>query len=265
MGIRDITLGQFVPRNSVIHRLDPRTKLLSCLVLMVFFILSDRLPVLLTYFVLVLTLYWVARLNPMIAFRNLKPFVWLFLLTFILHAFFTKGTIVMTVPYTSVRITEEGLLKGAFYSLRISIFILLASLLTLTTSPMSLTDAVERFLKPFRRFGVPSHEIALMMSISIRFIPIFIEEGERIRKAQLSRGGSFQGNIIKRIRNVIPLIIPLFVSTFRRANDLALAMDARCYTGGEGRTSYHVLRFRWIDTVAFFLIVLIGVPAVLYR
>ena len=263
--IKDITLGQYAPRESIIHKLDPRTKVLASLFLMSMLLFIRRLEIILLFFVVVLVLYILSKLNIGLALKNLKPFVWLFLLTFLLHCLFTKGKILVEIPFVKGYITEEGIYRGIFYTLRIGILVVMANLLTLTTSPMSLTDGIERFLSPFRRVGVPAHEIAMMLSISIRFIPILIEEAERIRKAQISRGGCFEGNLLRRIRSIIPLIVPLFLSTFRRANDLALAMDARCYRGGEGRTSYHILRFRRADMLALFVIFLFGIPVALVR
>ena len=232
---------------------------------MILLLLANRLELLFLFFVVVLVLFQLSKLDVRLALRNLRPFFVLFLLTFLLHGMFTEGRILWKVPFVSVFITEEGIYQGVFYTFRIGILVVLASLLTLTTSPMSLTDAFERFFVPFRRLGVPSHEIAMMLSISLRFIPILIDEAERIRKAQISRGGRFEGNIFRKVRGVVPIIIPLFLSTFRRANELALAMESRCYRGGEGRTSYHVLRFRRIDVVALLVVFLFGIPVVLLR
>lgn len=262
--IQDITIGQYAPRESIVHRLDPRTKMLSSLFLMILLLITRRMEFLIIFFVALLFLFVMSKLSLGLALRNLRPFIWLFLLTFFLHGIFTKGRILWELPYLRIAITEEGIYKGLFYSFRIGILVTLASFLTLTTSPMSLTDAIERFLSPFRRL-VPTNEIAMMMSISLRFIPIIIDEAERIRKTQISRGGCFEGNILRRIRNIVSLIIPLFLSTFRRANDLALAMDARCYSGGDTRTSYHILQFRNTDMIALFIVFLLGFPAIFIR
>jgi energy-coupling factor transport system permease protein len=265
MRIRDITLGQYAPRESIVHGLDPRTKVLSSLFFMTLLLFIHRLELLFVFFAVVLVLFRLSKLDFGLALRNLRPFLWLFLITFILHVMFTKGRILWKVPAVSLYITEEGITRGLFYTFRIGILVMLASLLTLTTSPMSLTDAIERFLSPFRFIGVPAHEIAMMLSISLRFIPILIDEAERIRKAQISRGSRFVGSIVSKIRSVVPLIIPLFLSTFRRANDLALAMDARCYQGGGKRTSYHVLRFGRNDMMALLAVLFFGFPVFLLR
>jgi len=207
--------------------------------------------------------FLVSQLSLSIAFRNLKPFYLLFLLTVGLHSFFTPGMLLLKFPVLHIQVTREGLYHGFFYSFRIGLLILIASLLTLTTSPMSLTDAIENFLKPFRKIGIPAHEIALMISISLRFIPTLIEEADRIRKAQISRGSRFDGSLFRRIQSVIPIIIPLFISTFRRANDLAVAMDARCYRGGVGRTQYFVLKYRPQDYIALSIVLMVGIGLIL--
>ena len=232
---------------------------------MIILLTTQRLELTISFMVVLGVLFLLSRLSLGLALRNLRAFWGLFLLTFLLHGLFTPGKILWKLPLVSVFITEKGLYQGVVYTIRIGLFIVLANLLTLTTSPMSLTDAIERFLSPFRRIGVPAHEIAMMLSISLRFIPILIDEAERIRKAQVSRGSHFQGNVFKKVRSVIPLIIPLFLSAFRRANDLALAMDARCYQGGERRTHYTILRFRWTDGVALITVFLIGLPLVIMR
>ena len=226
----------------------------------IFFI--HRWEVLLAYLVILPVLFRMAKLSISLVLNNLRAFWGLFLLTLILHGLFTPGRILWKLPLVSIYITEDGLYQGFFYALRIGILIILANLLTLTTSPMSLTDAIERFLAPFRRLGVPAHEIGMMLSISLRFIPILLDESERIRRAQVSRGARFEGNVFHRIRSIVPLIIPLFLSAFRRAHELALAMDARCYNGGEKRTNYYILSFRRIDALALLAVLLIGIPTI---
>jgi energy-coupling factor transport system permease protein len=199
-----------------------------------------------------LAVFGLSGLSPAIAFRNVRSFLWLFGLTILIHACSTEGRVWLRVPGGLLSLTREGILGGLFYSLRIAVLLIFANGLTLTASPMELTDALERFLKPLKRFRVPAHEIALMISISIRFIPLLIDEADRIRKAQMSRGGRTGGSLRSRIRGVFPVVIPLFVSSFRKAGDLAYAMDARCYQGGEGRTQYRPLVFRPADRAALF-------------
>jgi energy-coupling factor transport system permease protein len=250
MALRDITLGQYAPRNSPVHRLDPRSKILIFGTAMMLTLSLKNGLVLAGFGVLGLAVFRLAGLSVRIAFRNIRSFFWLFGLTILIHAFTTEGKDWLRIPGGFATVTREGTLNGFFYSLRIAVLLIFANGLTLTASPMELTDALERFLKPFRRFGVPAHEIALMISISIRFIPLLIDEADRIRKAQMSRGGRTGGSLRNRIRGVFPVVIPLFVSSFRKAGDLAFAMDARCYQGGDGRTQYRPLAFRPADRMA---------------
>lgn len=254
VSIKDITLGQYAPGNSVIHRLDPRTKLLSCMLLMTAFVLIRRYEILLFSILFISMVFRISRLPVGLAYRNLKPFWLLFLFTFILHLFFTDGQIIFRLPWVKWIVTLEGLQKAIFYTCRIVLFIILSSLLTLTTSPMSLTDAIGRLLSPLKRFGVPAHAVSMMMGISLRMIPILVGETDRIRNAQLSRGTRFDGPLFKRLQNLIPLIIPLFMSSFRKANHLAMAMESRCYRGDEGRTSYTILKFQRADFIVFFIV-----------
>lgn len=237
--------------------------MISCLIFMVSLFLVQHWWILSIYLLLILFFYSLAKLQLKLAFRNIRGFWGLFLITFLIHGFFTHGRILFEIPSLSARMTFEGLVLGLYYTLRLGILIILANLLTLTTSPMSLTDGIERFMKPLKRFGVPAHEIAMMLSISIRFIPLLIDESDRIRKAQLSRGSRFEGNIVDRIRSIIPLVIPLFVSAFRRAHELALAMEARCYRGGEGRTSYDVLVFQQRDFGVLLSVIFLTIPVTL--
>jgi len=236
-----ITLGQYASRNSWVHRLDPRTKLIVMTAFMVFIFFWNHICTLIVSLFLMISVYRISGLSPCLALRNLRSFFWLFIFTFIVHLFFTEGRIIFRIPWLQWTITEQGCCMGLFYTIRIALLIILANLLTLTTSPMELTDGLECLFSPLKKIRFPAHEIAMMISIALRFIPILLEEMDRIQKAQMSRGARFHGSWIRRIRSIIPIIVPLFVSTFRRANDLALAMDARCYRGGENRSSYQVL------------------------
>ena len=239
--------------------LDPRIKIIAATFVMILLLATSKMVFLLLMVVFFVIIFLMAKLGLHLVFRNLKPFYFLFLLTFIIQIFFTKGQTVFTIPLIDFPIAKEGIWQAVFYTLRIGLFIMIANLLTLTTSPMSITDAIERFLSPFKFLNVPAHEIAMMMSISLRFIPILIEEAERIRNAQLSRGGSFNGHMVKKIKSIIPVVVPLFLATFRRANDLALAMDARCYRGSVGRTSYYKLNLSSKDIGAILIILSIGI------
>jgi energy-coupling factor transport system permease protein len=264
MRLQNITLGQFAERDSFIHRLDPRTKIAALMIWSIVLFAIDRMPLIVLFGVLMMTLYPLSKLSIRLAWGNIRPFIWLFLLTVGLHAFMTEGP-KSSIPLIGLGVSIPGLAAGAFYALRIIVLIVLANAFTLTTSPLSLTDAMEHLLSPFKRIGVRSHEIALMTSISLRFIPIFLEEIDRIRMAQTARGASFDGGLIKKIKSVVPIVVPLFVSVFRRANDLAVAMESRCYRGGEGRTHFVVLRYQVTDGFAFVAVCAIGAVMVSFR
>ncbi|MBN2029776.1 energy-coupling factor transporter transmembrane protein EcfT [bacterium] len=263
--IQDITLGQYAPRESIVHKLDPRTKIISSLIFMVLLMFVHRIELFLVFIAAIMLFFYLSKLSWALSVRNLRPFLWLFILTLLFHSIFTEGKILLRIEFIGLTITEEGIVRGLFYTIRIALLAVLASLLTLTTSPMSLADAFQLFLSPFKRIGVPAHEIAMMLSISLRFIPILIQEAERIRKAQFSRGCQISGSLINKLRSIVPLIVPLFLSTFRRANDLALAMDSRCYGRIKERTSYYVLRFRRADAVAFLVVFAFGFPVVMMQ
>jgi len=243
----DITLGQYYPGNSLIHRLDPRTKLIAVMVLMTSLLFSYK-PIFLIGFTLI-TVFAIAfsKIPFNLVFRNLRPFIWLFAITLLVHILWTPGLILWEIPVIGLDVTREGVQMGFLYSIRLGLLVILAALLTLSTSPIELTDALDRLLSPLKYIGLPVHEIVLMLTLSLRFIPTLLEEAERIKNAQVSRGASFDGNVIDRIKNIIPLILPLFVSAFRRADELAMAMDSRCYASGEERTSYKILKFRFAD------------------
>ncbi len=272
--LKDITLGKYIAVASPVHRLDPRTKLISILVLMSALFAADGLTPQGTEHLLAPLLVFCLFLGPTIrlsrlpsgvVLKNLRPFIWLFLFTLVLWALWPPPfpyTVLWRLPYLDLFITLEGLQRGAFFSLRLSLVIVTASLLTLTTAPMELTDGLEKLLNPLRRIGFPAHELAMMTTISMRFVPVLIEEAERLHKAQLARGADFTGGPIRRARNLIPLLVPLFVSAFARADRLALAMESRCYRGGTERTHFRTLRFSRRDLCAG-LIVLATVSVVL--
>ncbi len=246
--LNDITLGQYYPVDSFVHRLDPRTKILVVLITMSIFIAANKFIGFLIALLVLLFIIKTSKIPVSLVARNLRPFIWLFLLTIFLHLFLTtKEAGIIHIPIFNIGIPRQGLILGATYSLRLAVLIILAALLTLTTSPMELTDALERFLKPLQKLGISTHEFTMMMTLSLRFIPTLISEADKLQKAQVSRGATFEGNIIQRIKSVIPLILPLFISVFRRADELALAMDSRCYTGGKNRTSFKKLVFHHND------------------
>lgn len=238
--LTDITLGQYYPGNSCIHRLDPRTKILAVLFYMVMVFLANSplsYGILIGFIVVGAAL---AKLPAGLLLRSIKPLWIIILLTMVIHFVTDPGEVLWQWKF--ITITKEGIVLGVKMSLRLVLLLLVSSLMTFTTSPIVLTDGIEALLRPFKKIGVPAHELAMMMTIALRFIPTLLEETDRIMKAQMSRGADFSsGNIMKRAENMLPILIPLFISSFRRADELALAMEARCYRGGEGRTRMHEL------------------------
>ncbi len=261
--IRDITIGQYYPSGSILHRLDPRVKLVSTLLYLVSLFLFKSIP---GYLVATLFLFIIVRLS-MVPFsyimRGLRPIILLLMITVIFNLFFTTtGTVL--VHWWIFTITTGGLTTAVYMAIRLIYLIIGASLMTFTTTPNELTDGIEKLLHPLNRIHVPVHEIAMMMSIALRFIPILLEETDKIMKAQMARGADLEnGNIIHRARAMVPILVPLFVSAFRRANDLAMAMEARCYHGGEGRTKMKPLHYHTRDLVAYAIMILYVVAVVL--
>lgn len=247
--IRDITLGQYYPEQSVIHRLDARTKILGTLLYIIEIFLVNSFGGFGLVILALGVLIGISRVPVRFIFKGLKAVVFIILLTFVLNLFMFDGTVLWHWKFLTI--TYEGLYRSCFMALRLILLIIGTSMLTLTTKPMELTDGLEKLLKPFNRFGLPSHELALMMSIALRFIPTLLEETDKIMKAQQARGADFEsGNLIQRVKNMIPILIPLFVGSFRIAQDLALAMEARCYHGGVGRTRMKEIVFSRRDGVA---------------
>lgn len=247
--IRDITLGQYYPEQSVIHRLDARTKILGTLLYIIEIFLVNSFAGFGLVILALGVLIGISRVPVRFIFKGLKAVVFIILLTFVLNLFMFDGTVLWHWKFLTI--TYEGLYRSCFMALRLILLIIGTSMLTLTTKPMELTDGMEKLLKPFNRLGLPSHEIALMMSIALRFIPTLLEETDKIMKAQQARGADFEsGNLMQRVKNMIPILIPLFVGSFRIAQDLALAMEARCYHGGVGRTRMKEIVFSRRDGVA---------------
>lgn len=258
--LKDITLGQYFPGTSFLHQLDPRCKIIATLIVIVAIFLAESLPAYGLITVFILLCFFLSHLPLKLILKSLKPLWVIIILTMGIHVFTTSGTVIW--QWGILHITWEGIRQGALMTARLIYLIVFSSLLTYTTSPIVLTDGIEHLLNPFRRVGVPAHELAMMMTIALRFIPTLLEETDRIMKAQTARGANFtSGSIMQRGRNMIPLLVPLFVSAFRRADDLATAMEARCYRGGEGRTRMHELAYTFRDTIA--MIVVIGLTAVL--
>lgn len=247
--IRDITLGQYYPEQSVIHRLDARTKILGTLLYIIEVFLVNSFAGFGLVILALGILIGISRVPVRFIFKGLKAVMFIILLTFVLNLFMFDGTVLWHWKFLTI--TYEGLYRSCFMALRLILLIIGTSMLTLTTKPMELTDGLEKLLKPFNRLGLPSHEIALMMSIALRFIPTLLEETDKIMKAQQARGADFEsGSLIQRVKNMIPILIPLFVGSFRIAQDLALAMEARCYHGGVGRTRMKEIVFSRRDGVA---------------
>lgn len=262
--LKDITLGQYFPIDSLIHKLDPRTKILMLIFMLAAIFMANSL---FGYCAVVLFAFCVVMLSKVplkLYFRGLKPLWFIIVFTGILNLFLTPGTQIYLWDFAT-HITWEGLILAGKMALRLVLLIICSSVLTYTTSPISLTDGMEKLLYPFTKIGLPAHELAMMMSIAIRFIPTLIEETDKISKAQQARGADFaSGGIMKKAKGLIPMLVPLFISAFRRADDLAIAMESRCYRGGVGRTRLNPIHFRKNDLLgtlifsAFFGIVTIS-------
>ena len=261
--IQNITLGQYIPGSSVLHRMDPRTKILWTMMLMVAVFMIQSLPEYIMMGSLTVILLMVSSVPVKFALKGIKPLALILLITALLNIFFVGGTPLVTLG--PVTVTYEGIISAIKLFFRLIMLVLTASLMTLTTTPMAMTDGIEKLLKPTEKIGVPAHEIAMMMSIALRFIPTLMEETERIMKAQASRGADFDtGSIFSRVKSFIPVLVPLFVSAFKRADELAEAMESRCYRGGNGRTRLKSIRYTSVDLTTtllgiMFLILLFGI------
>lgn len=249
--LKDITLGQYFPGNSIIHRLDPRTKLLFLVVyIAALFVAASWISygLMLSFLIFVIA---VSKIPVKSILRGMKPLVFILAFTAILNIFFTGGKTVL-VEFWGLSITKEGIIRAVFMISRIMMLITGTFLLTYTTSPIALTDGLESLLGPLKKIHLPVHELSMMMCIALRFIPTLIEETDKIMSAQKARGADFEtGNIFKRVRALVPILVPLFISAFRRADELATAMECRCYQGGKGRTKMKLLRYHRADLLAF--------------
>ena len=250
--LKDITLGQYFPGSTVVHRLDPRTKLLMVVLYIVALFLAKwwvSYGLMLAFLVTAVVL---SRIRPKTLFRGLKPLLIIIIFTALINLFYSDGQVL--VQFWIFRITREGILQAVFLVLRIMMLVMGTFLLTYTTSPIALTDGLESLLSPLKKIRFPVHELAMMMSIALRFIPTLIEETDKIISAQKARGADFEtGNLIRRAKALVPILVPLFVSAFRRADELATAMECRCYHGGEGRTKMKQLHYRLRDVVTLLL------------
>lgn len=246
MALKNITLGQYFPGNSLLHRFDPRSKILFTVLFIAAIFLCKGLVSYGITLLILLMMIGISKVQPRVFLKGMKPVVFIVVCTAILNLFYTSGTVLWS--WGILKITEEGIWKAGFMVLRILMLIACTLLLTYTTSPILLTDGLEKLLRPLKKLNFPVHELSMMMSIALRFIPTLIQETDKIISAQKARGADFDsGNLIQKAKALIPILIPLFISSFRRAEELAIAMECRCYHGDEGRTSLRQLRYAGRD------------------
>lgn len=252
--IRDITIGQYYPSESVIHRLDPRVKLICTMLFIISMFCFHRFLGLFLSLVFLFIVIKISRVPISYIGRGLKPIAGILIFTMLIQVLFSTGT--PFFQWGILKISWEGIRNAIFLGVRLCLLVFGASMMTFTTTPNHLTDGIERLFRPLGKIHVPVHEIAMMMSIALRFIPILLEETDKIMKAQMARGADFEtGGFVKRAKNLVPILVPLFISAFRRANDLAMAMEARCYRGGENRTQMKPLSYDRRDYIAYALII----------
>ena len=248
--LRDITLGQYYPVDSVLHRMDPRTKLFGTMVFIISLFVADSIWAYLAATFFLAAAIKISHVPFRFMVRGLKAIIFLLLISVSFNLFLTQGEVLFQLWF--LKVTKEGLKTAGFMGVRLIYLVVGSSVMTLTTTPNELTDGLEKSLGFLKKIGLPVHEVSMMMSIALRFIPILVEETDKIMKAQMARGADFEsGNIIQRAKNMIPLLVPLFISAFRRATDLAMAMEARCYRGGEGRTKMKPLHYAKRDGVTY--------------
>lgn len=253
--IKDITIGQYIPGESPVHHLDPRLKILISLIFIIDLFVINNFKGYIFVFVFILSCIFLAGIKLKYIFKGLKPILLLILITALFNLFLTPGK-EQIFTYGKITIYKEGFYLASFMVIRLIFLITGTSILTLTTSPIELTDGLESLLNPFKKIGLPAHELAMMMTIALRFIPTLMDETDKIMKAQMARGASFdEGNLVKRAKALIPILVPLFISSFRRADELAMAMESRCYRGGEGRTRMKILRYTFADIIAAFIFI----------
>jgi len=260
--MNNITLGQYIPGDSIIHRADPRTKIILSLVFMVVIFMLNTVWTFAAMALFILMAVIISGVPLRYTLRGLKPLIFIIVFTAVINIFTTGGTPLGNI-FPLKYITVEGLILAVKLSARLAMVIISGSLLTFTTTPILLTDGIEKLLNPFRKIGVPAHELAMMMSIALRFIPTLLEETDKIMKAQAARGADFDtGNLMQRAKSYVPVLVPLFVSAFRRADELATAMEARCYRGGKGRTRLREIKFTSVD-LKIFLTVTVFITALM--
>ena len=264
MALKDITLGQYFPGNTLIHRLDPRTKLLFTILYIIALFSARGGVAYIVLFAVLCACIAISKIHPKTILRGMRPILFIIVLTAVLNIFYTPGDPIWQWKF--LKITVEGLWAAFFMVLRISFLITCTFLLTYTTSPIMLTDGLEKLLGPLKRLRAPVHELSMMMSIALRFIPTLIEETDKIMSAQKARGADFDtGNLFQKAKALVPLLVPLFISAFRRADELATAMECRCYHGGEGRTRLRQLRFLGTDIAALLCGVLLVILVLVFR
>lgn len=262
--IRDITIGQYYPADSLLHRLDPRTKFVGTLAFIVSVFLFHTIPGYLVATVFLAGMILASKVPVKFMFKGLKSIFVILMITVVFNILLTPGEVLWQWGF--LRVTKEGLSLAGRMAIRLTYLVIGSSIMTLTTTPNQLTDGLERLLRPLNKIHVPVHEIAMMMSIALRFIPILLEETDKIMKAQIARGADFEnGNLIQKAKNMIPLLVPLFISAFRRANDLAMAMEARCYHGGDHRTQMKPLKYEGRDYISYLILAVYLVIAIVFR
>ena len=253
--MRDITIGQYYPADSVLHRLDPRVKLIGTFAFLISLFVGSGIVAYGIATVFLATVIKLSKVPFKMIIKGLKAIIIILLITVSFNLFLTEGIVIFQLGF--LRVTKEGVSVAFFMAVRLIYLVVGASLMTLTTTPNDLTDGLESVLGPLKKVKIPVHEISMMMSIALRFIPILMEETDRIMKAQKARGADFEsGNLIEKAKAMVPLLVPLFISAFRRANDLAMAMEARCYRGGDGRTKMKPLRYGKSDRKAYVVLAL---------
>lgn len=257
--IKDITLGQYFPLDSVIHKIDPRFKIIFTILYIILVFFADSIATYSLVAVFCAMVILLSRIRFSIVVKSLKPLIFVIIITAFINVFFTNGDEILW-SYGFIKISELGLINAVNMAFRLIFLVIGSSMLTYTTSPIMLTDGIESLLRPFSKIGLPSHEIAMMMTIALRFIPTLLEETQRIMTAQKSRGADFEsGNIIKRAKALIPVLIPLFINAFKRADELSTAMECRCYRGGTGRTRMRELKSQRCDYIALGIMLIFSV------
>lgn len=252
--LRDITLGQYYQTDSILHRLDPRVKLMGTVVYLISLFIYKNLTVYLLAALFLACMIRISHVPFKFIVRGIKTIVFLLMITAIFNVFLTPGDVL--IKFWVIKITKQGIVNAFYIAVRLIFLIIGSSLLTLTTTPNNLTDGLEKSLHFLNKLKVPVHEIAMMIAIALRFIPILMEETDKIMKAQMARGADFEnGKLLEKVKAMVPLLVPLFISAFRRANDLAMAMEARCYQGGDGRTKMKPLRYEKRDRIAYLILV----------